>query len=284
MIHKVILSIFLLVSLSGCNEPTIDTTTEETMRSSIQKVKESLALNKQEEFDKSIKVLMFSQIDMKNIFANAFAGKAMDKDKMLNDMKKSLSGKTGLEVIELAKNLKVKRAKEEEVKKVKRIEAKKSYELSELEALQTKKLLYGKNKEKLSSFQVISSTFTQEPRSKYSSRLQPIIEVTVKNGTKHPVSRAYFKGTLQSKGRSIPWLVENFNYEISGGIEPNEKSTWRLAPNMFSEWGKVDSPKDAIFTVEVEQLDGVNGKRLLSVRDFSDKDKRRLAELEEKYK
>lgn len=284
MIHKVILSIFLLVSLSGCNEPTIDTSTEETMKSSIQKVKESLPANKQEEFDKSIKTLMFSQIDMKNIFANAFAGQAMDKDKMLNDMKKSLSGKTGLEVIELAKNLKVKRAKEEEVKRTKREEAKRDYEIAELEALQTKKRLYGKNKEKLANFKVISSTFKQELRNKYSSRLQPIIELTVKNGTKIPVSRAYFKGTLQSEGRAIPWLVETFNYEISGGIEPNETKTWSLAPNMFSEWGKVDSPKDAIFTVEVEQLDGVNGKRFLSVRDFSDKDKERLAELEKKYK
>jgi len=283
MIHKVILSIFLLVSLSGCNEPTIDTSTEETMKSSIQKVKESLPANKQEEFDKSIKTLMFSQIDMKNIFANAFAGQAMDKDKMLNDMKKSLSGKTGLEVIELAKNLKVKRAKEEEVKRTKREEAKRDYEIAELEALQTKKLLYGKNKEKLSKFKVISSTFTQELRNKYSSRLQPIIELTVKNGTSYPISRAYFKGTLQSEGRSIPWLVENFNYEISGGLEPNEKATWSLAPNMFSEWGKVNNPKDAIFTVEVEQIDGVNGKELLSIRDFSDKDQKRLKELEEKY-
>ena len=105
----------------------------------------------------------------------------------------------------------------------------------------------------------------------------------MKNETDFPISRAYFKGTLKSKGRSIPWFVENFNYKISGGLEPNETATWSLAPNMFSEWGRVDSPKDAIFTVEVERLDGVNDKELFSIRDFSDKDRERLEELENKY-
>ncbi len=284
MIHKIIIPLLLLVSLSGCNEPKIDTTTDETMKSSIQKVKTSLSVDKQEEFDKSIKILMFSQIDMKNIFANAVAGKSMDKDKMLNDMKKSLNGKTGLEVISLATEAKNKRTEQKKAREDKRIVEKKNYELSELEALKTKQMLYEKTKSELSKFKIISSTFTQEPSSQYSSRIQPTIELTVKNETKFPISRAYFKGTLQSKGRSIPWLVKDFNYEISGGIEANEKRTWRLAPNRFSEWGTVDSPKDAIFTVEVEQLDGVNGIELFSTRNFTDRDKTRLKELESKYK
>jgi len=274
----------MVVFFSGCNKPTIDTSNDEVMKTSIQKVKNSLASNKQKEFEKSIQILMFSQIDMKNIFANAFAGKTINNNQLLNDMKKSINGKTGLEVIAIAKNLKAKRDKKKKEAEEKRLETEKNYELSELEALQTKKLLYEKDKSELSKFKIISAKFTQELRNKYSSRTQPIIELVVKNETNFPISRAYFKGTLQSKDRSIPWLVEDFNYEISGGLEPQEKSTWRLAPNMFSKWGTVDNPKDAILTVEVEKLDAVNGKKLYSIRSFTDKDKERLGELEKKYK
>ena len=60
---------------------------------------------------------------------------------------------------------------------------------------------------------------------------KPIIELTVRNNTGHPVSRAYFEGVLSTPGRSVPWIKDSFNYQISGGLEPNEESTWRLAPN-----------------------------------------------------
>jgi len=273
MLYKIITLLSLLVFITGCSDPKIDTTNEETIKSSIQKVRDSLSADKKEEFDKSIKILMFSQIDMKNIFANAFAGKTVDKDQLANDMKKSINGKTGLEVIALAHELKEKREKEEAIK-----------EQAELEELKTKQLMYESNKNKLAQFKIISSKFSKREKTQYSMREQPIIELTVKNETEFPISRAYFKGTIKSEGRSIPWLVENFNYTISGGIEPQEESTWSLSPNMFSKWGSVDSPKDAIFTVEVEMLDGANGKELFSIRNFSDKDKERLEELENKYK
>ena len=44
---------------------------------------------------------------------------------------------------------------------------------------------------------------------------EPVISLSVMNGTEEPISRAYFKGVLMSLDRSIPWLVEDFNYEIN---------------------------------------------------------------------
>ena len=52
---------------------------------------------------------------------------------------------------------------------------------------------------------------------------------------------------------------------------------------MFSNWGKVDIPSDALFTVEVEQLDGANKESLFSVKSFSEEDANRLTELKKKY-
>jgi hypothetical protein len=52
---------------------------------------------------------------------------------------------------------------------------------------------------------------------------------------------------------------------------------------MFSEWGTVKAPKDAVLTVEVERLDGVDGVALFSIMKFTKDDKKRLAKLKEQY-
>lgn len=114
-------------------------------------------------------------------------------------------------------------------------------------------------------------------------RGQPVIELTVKNNTSIAVSRAYFEGTIASPGRSVPWLVKDFNYEIAGGLEPGEEVTWSLSPNMFSDWGTIETSKDAIFTVTVEQLDGSDGESMYSTRAFSEYDQERLQQLKTKY-
>ena len=136
-------------------------------------------------------------------------------------------------------------------------------------------------KEELKKFEVLRSRFTQEEQ-KYRGK-QPIIEVTVKNGTSTPVSRAYFEGTIASPGRSVPWHTDTFNYSISGGLEQGEEQSWRLAPNMFSDWGKVDAPADAVFTVTVQRIDGADSQPLYSVTDFTERDEKRLSELKLKY-
>ena len=114
---------------------------------------------------------------------------------------------------------------------------------------------------KLDAFTVSSASFTQK-RMAYSSRKRATIELTVKNGLEQAVSRAYFVGTLASPGRSIPWVKEGFNYEISGGIEPGEEMTWKLAPNMFDAWGSADPDDDAVLSVVVVGLDGKGGTEI----------------------
>ena len=64
---------------------------------------------------------------------------------------------------------------------------------------------------------------------------EPMIELTVKNGTSETVSCAYFEGAIASPGRSVPWYKDTSNYEIQGGIEPGETATWELAPNQLHQ-------------------------------------------------
>lgn len=155
--------------------------------------------------------------------------------------------------------------KEQEAKKKAQAEA----EITELEK---KRAESESAKVELSKFVVSKARFKKVKR--YFD-LAPVIELTVKNGTDKAISAVYFMGTLASPGRSVPWLKESFSYKISGGLEPGESANWNLAPNMFSEWGKVEGAPDMVLTVEVLRLDGADGNELHSVT-FSDDDQKRL--------
>ena len=52
---------------------------------------------------------------------------------------------------------------------------------------------------------------------------------------------------------------------------------------MFSEWGRVQAPGDAVLTLEVVRLDGASGAKLYSTMDFTDEDAARLATLRAKF-
>ena len=266
-VKTLLIAILSLSILLGCSSPKIDTSSDETMKASIEKVRQSLPKEKKEQFDEALKILAFNQIDFKNILSAA-AGFGTTEAKI----KEVLNGKTGNEVIAEAEKIKKERKEKE------RIQA-----LEEIKELKDKKVKANQARTELSNFKVLRSRFYKRSH-EYSFMPEPIIELTVKNGTRHAVSRAYFIGTIASPNRSVPWLKDSFNYEISGGLEPGEEATWHLAPNSFSEWGKVDVPKDAIFTVQVEQIDGSDGKALYSTKIFSEEDEKRLKTLKESYK
>lgn len=258
--------ILLLFIISGCSEPKIDASSDESMKDSIEQVRKSLSQDKKNEFDEALKVLAFSQIDFKSLFSAGATG--VDTTEM--KMKEALDGKTGDEVIVEAERIKKHRKEKERTQAI-----------NEIQELIAKKDKSQNAKMELENFKVMRSRFYKLKQAYGDPK--PIIELTVMNWTSHPISRAYFKGTLASPNRSVPWLTETFNYQISGGIESGEEAAWSLAPNMFSDWGKVDVPADAILTVEVERLDGVDGKPIFSSRDFSKSDAERLEKLKKEY-
>jgi hypothetical protein len=252
--------------LVGCSEPKVDTTSDETTKASIEKVKKSLPEEKRGEFDKALQLLAFSQLDLKSLMSEGTKG----ADSVTGKMKAAIHGKTGTEIIAEAQKIEAERKERE------RVQA-----LAEIKELEEKRVKATEAKKSLAKFEIIRSRFYKQKREFMGN--QPIIELSVRNGTGHAVSRAYFSGTLASPNRSVPWLKDQFNYSISGGLEAGEKATWKLAPNMFSDWGKVDAPSDAILTVEVEKLDGADGKALYSTREFSEQDAQRLEKLKKEY-
>ncbi len=103
--------------------------------------------------------------------------------------------------------------------------------------------------------------------SKDSFMEKPAIELNVTNKMPVPVSRAYFHAVLQTPGRSVPWVEEDFNYSIPGGLESGESATWELEPNMFGNWAHAPKDRnDMVLTVTPVRLDGSDGKPIYNAR------------------
>lgn len=185
---------FALLFLTGCSDPSIDASTDESMKVSVEKVRQSLPEDRRGPFDEALKILAFSQITLKGIFADGASGLDTTKGKM----KDALHGKSGEQVIAEAERIKQERKEKERTQAI-----------SEIQELEEKKSKAVSAKNDLAKFEVIRSRFYRQKQDFMGER--PIIELSVKNGTAHAISRAYFEGTLASPNRSIPWLVETFN-------------------------------------------------------------------------
>lgn len=252
--------------IAGCGEPKVDGSSEEAFKGSISKVAESLPSDQREKFRSDVMLLALQNMD----FRKVLQGQKNAED-MPGDMYAALNGMTAKEISAKAEVLRAERAERE-----------RKQALAEIEELTIRKSQAETAKSSLKMFEVKKSRFYKESQ-KYGLRAKPVIELTVSNGTDKAVARAYFKGTIATPGRSVPWLVKEFNYEISGGLEPGEVQSWTLAPNQFSEWGNVEPPQDALFTVEVERLDGADGEPLFGGGTFNERDEARLATLREQY-
>lgn len=265
---KKYISLSILLIFFGCSEPRIDASSEEQLKSSIENVKNSLSKEDQEKFEESLMFLAMQNLDLSDIFQTD-----LDPDDLtenyLNRVKNELDGKSASEVISQADVLR------NELEEEQRKQA-----LEEIQELEEKKREAEIAIEELTKFEVSRSRFYKREEM-FSD--QPVIEISVINNTNYAISRAYFRGTYATPGRQVPWLVEDFNYSISGGLEPGEEQSWNLAPNQFGEWGKLEVRSDAVLTIEVTRLDGPNGEALFNSQGLSSYEEDRLNNLKVKY-
>jgi hypothetical protein len=250
--------------LTGCSEPRIDATSDESYKESMAAVRESLPDDRRREFEEAGQLVLMSKANPFELMSSPDMEVTMRAA-----LKDAMHGKTADEVIADAQRIRA----EQEAKR-------REQAVAEIGVLRAKQVADAEARAELANFEISRSRFSKE---RGYLGMQPVIELTVKNGTSVPVSRAYFTGTLSSPGRSVPWIKESFNYGIRGGLEPGETAAWKLSPNMFSEWGSVDAPDDAVFTVEAVRLDGPDGEPTFRADTFSERDAKRLIELTAQY-
>lgn len=265
---KKYISLSILLIFFGCGEPRIDASSEEQLKSSIENVKNSLSEEDQVKFEESLMFLAMQNLDLSDIFQSGLEPDDLTEN-YLNRVKNELDGKSAYEVISQADDLR-KELEEEQRKQA----------LEEIQELEAKNREAELAKEELSNFEVSRSRFYKREDM---FRDQPVIELTVKNNTEHAISRAYFRGTYATPGRQVPWLVDEFNYSISGGLEPGEEQSWSLAPNQFGDWGRLEERSDAVLTIEVIRLDGPDGEALFNSQGLSSFEEERLNDLKSRY-
>lgn len=264
--RRLLLFLILSMLILGCSKPrTIDSSTEESFKTSIETIKSTLGNDEKEEFEEALAAVLLSGIS-KILDPN------FNPDDTFSAARESLNGKTAEEVIAQGKIVIAER-------KAKQLEQLR-YEFKEVKEkiaeLETSKLKANQDKEELKNFRVTRSRFYFNEND---FMTEPVIEMTVINDTEHPISKVHFHGVLATPGRSVPWVAEDFNYKISGGLEPGEKVTWHLAPNMLSEWWKAPKDRqDMVLTVATTRIDGPDGEPVYN-SEFSEFDETRLADL-----
>lgn len=266
---RLVLTLLSLSLLVGCAKRTIDGSSDAALKSSMERVKAGLSAEEKAKFEESIMVIAFNG---GNIFQMA-----ADKEDPFRRMRDRLNGKTAAEVIIAADKVKAEQAKlAEELKHRERAQIE-----SEIVELEAKKKAAIDAATKLKSFEVERSRFYfSEGRFSHDA----VIELSVVNNTGIPVSRVFFHGVLATPGRSIPWVEDDFNYPISGGLEPGEKATWKLSPNMFGAWSRAPKDRtDMVLTVTVKRVNGPDEKTTID-GEFSKFDAERLADLQSKLK
>ena len=242
--------------LSSCTKK-IDGTSQEKLQTSLQDVSSNLEGAKMKRFNQSLMLYLF---DNSNIFQLSTETLEVDDEpyegvnQMNYSILKGLDGMTAEEVIAEGKRI----AKQK------------------VDTLYRKKQKAKEHEKKLEKFQVQKANLYA--REGYLGD-ENVIELTVKNGTKHPISRVYFNGEYKSPDRSVPWHKGEFNYEIPGGLEPGEGAEWNLKPNMLSDCTEVDIREGANLKIEVLRLDGPEGNKLYSSDIFDEEDKKLLNKL-----
>ena len=259
------LSLSALV-LVGCSDPKVDTSSMPAAVVSIEKVRESLPTYKRDEFDTALKIIAMSSFNGIDLFNP----QRMNAAEIAESANAYMHGLTGDEIIERAdKMLRQRRARERE------------QALRTLNRLEAKQDSAQRAQEHLAQISIDNARYYIST-SPYGA-LEPVIELTVTNGSEHAVAELMLHGVLKSPNREVAWVDETFYYVISGGLAPGESATWSLAPNRFGPWGNDQIPRNAALTLTLLGVNNSKGEPLWDAPALTDNEAERLEELRAEY-
>ncbi|MEC9021122.1 MAG: DUF6694 family lipoprotein [Pseudomonadota bacterium] len=259
------LSLSALV-LVGCSDPKVDTSSMPAAVVSIEKVRESLPTYKRDEFDTALKIIAMSSFNGIDLFNP----QRMNAAEIAESANAYMHGLTGDEIIERAdKMLRQRRARERE------------QALRTLNRLEAKQDSAQRAQEHLAQISIDNARYYIST-SPYGA-LEPVIELTVTNGSEHAVAELMLHGVLKSPNREVAWVDETFYYVISGGLAPGESATWSLAPNRFGPWGNDQIPRNAALTLTLLGVNNSEGEPLWDAPALTDNEAERLEELRAEY-
>lgn len=262
--NRALIAVVLGVCLAGCGEKRIDATSMDTMKTSMEAVRNSLPEAERPAFDEAYKALVVS-----GALASALSGD--NKDQVLATAKDAVHGKTAEEIIAAGKTLKEKHKAEAEKLKAEldqQMQAEKKEKTDELKAdiakIEQQVAAAEQAKEQLKKFTLSNVQLALEKTSFLESW---IVTLTATNNIGKAISRAYVDAVVTSPSRSVPWTKASIIYQIPGGVEPGEQVTWKLSQGMSTEWYQVPKDRnDLQLTLTVVRLDDAAGQPIFDAQ------------------
>lgn len=130
--------------------------------------------------------------------------------------------------------------------------------------------------------QIRETRFSKEPSAKPDT-LEPFLWLTLQNDSNLTIAKVTAVGTLSSPGRDQPWLEQEFDFDLFGGVPPGGRRETILRPGAYSKWGQVQVADDAQLQLRIVAVHTAEGRRYLPPSAFTEADARRLRELKARY-
>ncbi len=242
IIYSVIFLSFLSILILGIlnlTKPRIDTSSDENMRTSTERLRDSLNDEQKAKFEQAVRYIAFDGLTLSDI---------MSTDDTIKKIKEKFKNKSYDDIIVDARKI------------IKR----------EIADLNNEKAASEAARKSLESIVVEKTTLTTD-----NSGFMPrrILYLLVKNNTGQTLSTVAFNIKTFSPGREVPYLNDDFKYEIPGGIQAGEKLEWQLEPNTFlnSEWNR-DVP-NGIIKIKAIACSDANGNLIFQDTWDDEKDK-----------
>ena len=164
----------------------IDGSSDENYKASLEVIKSKLNDTDKAKFDDALKKIAFSDVTNLSDLTNI--------EGLIEDVKKKLDGMTYEDVIA-------------EGDRMQKIIDDKNKEQAKIEILELYEKMEGSKKDslELSKFKVEKSRYYKRKSGTYYITEEPIINITVLNGTDVAVSRAHFNGVIKSPERTITY-------------------------------------------------------------------------------
>ena len=235
------------LALSGCNSPTVDGTSKETAKTSIEAMKSSLEASDQRALDKALR-----EIDA--------YGKS-------SEYLSSIDGKSFEDLVTLAETLKAEHAARMKERDMARI--------AELEAKQE---AFEATLERYAAFAF------EDPKLSYASGMfgrNAVITATATNGTDTPIYAMEVGYTVSANGKTLD--EGSVRQTVRGGFAPGVTQTLEIDLSPLVTLSKMTPPKDAVVSLKTLRLYRADGSPLVDAPEFTDADQVTLESLRSKY-
>jgi hypothetical protein len=237
-----------LAMVVGCGPTTLDTSSLDKLENSLTALREPLELDERDRFDEALTYLVGGGAILNDETQRIHPG-------IVLALYQPLAGMTVEGVI-----VEARRRRLEEVK-------------AAVTALEKKREGSDTNREALDAFDLKASRVYKRNRGFLE---WPMIEFKAENNTNQVIWLIHFRAALLRPGHEEPWLVEEFDQLVLGGLAPGEGDLWRIEPER-QEWVTlIDPHPDLGFTLEVMRLEGLGGN-VIAATEWGDIEEARLA-------